>query len=159
MERRSSEPTHNFDPDALLRLRRERGLSHDALTEIVSMSRPDLIAYEKGRKRPGVDRLAVLAKGLNVDPWALTTADPSAPTLADLRVRAGLTRSALAETLGMPRGTWDAIERGRRELRPEIATQAAQAIQQATRHLQPIGTTRISVSATEVQNARRQHLD
>lgn len=126
--RRTAEAVRSFDPEALRRLRRGRGLSHDALGALVGVSRPNLIAYEKGAMRPGLEVLAALAGALGVDALELTTATAETATLADLRARAGLSKSALATRLGLARSTWDLIERGRRRLQPAIAAAAAAAL-------------------------------
>lgn len=126
--RRSVEAVRSFDPEALRRLRRARGLSHDALAELVDVARPNLIAYEKATKRPGVEILIALARALGVDPLALTTSTARTATLADLRARAGVTKTDLADGLGMARSTWDLIERGGRRLQPETAAAVAEIL-------------------------------
>ncbi|HET7486481.1 MAG TPA: helix-turn-helix transcriptional regulator [Acidimicrobiales bacterium] len=118
----------SFDPEALRRARRRRRLSHDALAELVDVARPNLIAYERGTTRPGIEVLAALAGALGVDPLALTTATPRTATLADLRARAGVTKTELAARLGIARSTWDFIERGGRTLRPDTAAAVAEIL-------------------------------
>jgi transcriptional regulator with XRE-family HTH domain len=126
--KRSGEIVRSFDPEALRRLREERGLSHDSLGAMVRVARPNLIGYEKGRERPGIEVLGDLARALGVDPLALTTATSATATLADLRARAGLSKSALAARVGLGRYMWDQIERGKRALQPDVAAKAAEAL-------------------------------
>ncbi len=103
-ERQSTtEAVPSFDPAALRRLRRARGLSHDALGAEVGISRPSLISYEKGTRGIGVHNLHLLARALGVDPLELTTATRATATIADLRARVGLRRTDLAGLLGIHR--------------------------------------------------------
>jgi transcriptional regulator with XRE-family HTH domain len=122
---RVGEPVATFDPEALRALRHARGLSHDQLGEAVGMNRPTLIAYEQKRRRPGIAAVVALAGFFDVDPLELTTSTLETATLADLRTRAGLTKTAVAENLGLGRSTWDQVERGRRTLQPYVATRLA----------------------------------
>jgi transcriptional regulator with XRE-family HTH domain len=122
---RSKEGVARFDPTALRRLRAERELTLDQLAERVGTTRPQLIAYEQGRRVPGMDTFAALALTLEVDPLDLTTATEATATLADLRARRGLTKAAFAEKVGLTWTTWDAIERGRQPLRPGLVARAA----------------------------------
>lgn len=124
----------SFDPEALKRLRQARGLTHDMLGGRAGVARPNLIAYELGG-RPGVDMLMALARALRVDPWDLTTVDPAAPTLTDLRVRAGLTKAELAARLGMSRSAWHLVETGKRKLRPPVATAVATVLRLSARRV------------------------
>ena len=134
--RRSVEPVRSFDPEALRRARQRRRLSHDALAELVDVARPNLIAYEQGTTRPGVEVFAALARALGLDPLALTTATSRTATLADLRARAGVTKTELASRLGIARSTWDLIERGTRKLRPETAAAVSEILGVDERQLQ-----------------------
>ena len=115
----------SFDPAALVRLRRARGLTQDALGELVGLSRPALIAYEKGQRTPGPTILHRLAAALDVDVLKLTSATLRSATMTDLRARAGLTKTTLAEALGVRRHTYDRIERGVRQPEPELLPQLA----------------------------------
>jgi transcriptional regulator with XRE-family HTH domain len=54
----------NFDGAAMLAARRRRKLSHDALGRLTEVPRSNLIAYEKGRRRPSPRRLVDLARAL-----------------------------------------------------------------------------------------------
>ena len=120
-----TEGVRSFDPAAMVRLRRARGLSHDALGERVGRARPNLIAWEKGPARPSPAKLVVLARALEVEPWELTTVGPAEATLADLRGWAGLTQPELAERAGIARSTYSLIERGGLALRPDTAERIA----------------------------------
>ena len=115
----------SFDPTALVRLRRARGLTQDALGELVGLSRPALIAYEKGQRTPGPKILHRLATALDVDVLKLTSVTLRTATMRDLRARVGVTKTELAAALDLRRHTYDRIERGARELEPELAPQLA----------------------------------
>lgn len=116
-----------FDPEALRRVRTDRELSHDALADLVGIARPNLIAYEKGRRRPSPPTVVMLAKALRVNPLELTTADPQRLTLEDLRIRAGLEKAAAARLADIPRRTYDSIEQGEGRLAPDTAERLAKA--------------------------------
>jgi transcriptional regulator with XRE-family HTH domain len=118
----------SFDPAALVRLRRARRLTQDALGELVGLSRPALIAYEKGSRTPGPTILYRLAEALGVDVLKLTSATLRTATLTDLRARAGFTKTELAAELGLRRHTYDRIERGVREPEPELVPRLAAAL-------------------------------
>jgi transcriptional regulator with XRE-family HTH domain len=113
---KTTEAVRSFNPEALRRLRQAAGLSHDALAALVAINRQGLIAYEKGTKRVGLHSLHLLARALDVDPLELTTVTRSSATLADLRARAGVSKTDLAARLGMHRTMWDRVERGERRL-------------------------------------------
>ncbi len=129
-ERQSTtEAVPSFDPGALRRLRRARGLSHDALGAEVGISRPSLISYEKGSRGIGVHNLHLLGRALGVDVLELTTATRDTATIADLRARVGLSRTDLAGLLGIHRTMWARIELGNRRLRPELMSEVARVLE------------------------------
>jgi len=115
----------SFDPAALVRLRRAKGLSHDALAELAGSARPTLIAYEKGGRTPGPVALRRLADALGVDVLALTSTTLRRATLADLRARTGLTKTEISEHLQLARHTYNRIERGVRQIEADVAASLA----------------------------------
>lgn len=125
----TTEAVPSFEPAALRRLRQARGLSHDALGAQVGISRPSLISYEKGIRGIGVHNLHLLARALGVDVLELTTATRATATIADLRARVGLSRTDVAELLGIDRSMWARIEQGNRRLRPELVSEVAGALE------------------------------
>ena len=94
----------------------------------MGLSRPALIAYEKGSRTPGPTILYRLAKALGVDVLKLTSATLRTATLTDLRARAGFTKTELARELRLRRHTYDRIERGVREPEPELVPRMAAAL-------------------------------
>lgn len=114
------EAVQNFAGEALQEWRRKRGLSHDDLASIVNISRPNLIAYEKGRRRPSPPTTVALAAALRVAPSRLSAIHAREWTLADLRSFSGCTKADAAAALGVARGTYAAMETGRRRLRPDL---------------------------------------
>jgi transcriptional regulator with XRE-family HTH domain len=119
----------SFDPEALRRLRRAERLSHDALAERVGIARPNLIAYEQGKKRPSPRTLRALAAGLGADPMQLLSVTARTATLADLRAAmAGLTTTETAAALGVPRHSYDRMEAGKRPLDAATAEQLAELL-------------------------------
>jgi transcriptional regulator with XRE-family HTH domain len=117
-----------FDSVAMARLRKRRGLTLDALGELLGQSRQHLITWEKGLARPTPVKLVALAKALGVEPSALTTMSSEGPDLAALRAWAGLTQAQLAAAAGIPRPTYSALERGALALRLEVARRVATAL-------------------------------
>jgi transcriptional regulator with XRE-family HTH domain len=114
------EAVRAFSGQALQQQRHKRGLSLDALADLVGISRPNLIAYEKARRQPSPATLAALAGALSVHPARLSAVPASAWTLADMRAFAGFTKSEVAAELGVARATYDAMEAGRRQLRADL---------------------------------------
>ena len=115
------EAVANFRPGALLEARRACSMTLDELGDLVGIPRPNLIAYEKGRRTPSPERLVQLAVALRVDPLQLTSVTRSTATLADLRVRVGLSAADVADQLGVPRGDFRAFEAGGADLPADVA--------------------------------------
>lgn len=111
----------------MARLRKERGLTLDALGERVGRARPNVIKWEAG-EAPSPPKLVALARALEVEPWRLTTTKPQAAELADLRDWAGLTRTELATRAGIRRSTYADIERGIAPLMPQVAATVARVL-------------------------------
>lgn len=122
-----TEGVRGFDPVAMARLRKARGLTLDALGERVGRARPNVIKWEAG-EAPSPPKLVALARALDVDPWQLTVRKPPGAELADLRDWAGLTRRELAARAGIRRSTYAEIERGAAPLSPEAAAAVARAL-------------------------------
>lgn len=95
-------------------------MTQDVLGALVGLSRPALIAYEKGTRTPGPTILYRLATALGVDVLKLTSVTLRTATMTDLRARAGFTKTELASELDLRRHTYDRIERGVRQLEPEL---------------------------------------
>lgn len=123
------EAVRSFDPAALIRLRRAGHLSHDALGALVDIARPTLIAYEKGTRTPGPATLRRLADAFGVDALELMSATLRTATLADLRARTGLSKTDISARLQLERHTYDRIERGARQLEPELAAALASLLE------------------------------
>ena len=125
---RSKTPVGNFAPGRLRSLRQQAGLTITQLAERADIPRPNLSGYESGARTAGVDAIIAIAEALDVDPLALTDADPTALTLADLRLRARRSRVELAAAAGVSYDTWYAIETGRRRLTDDVANRAADVL-------------------------------
>ncbi|MFD9190133.1 helix-turn-helix domain-containing protein [Streptomyces phaeochromogenes] len=59
-------PARTFSPDALRRIRHERGLSQKRLAASLGVHNTAISAYENGRRRPDVETLATIADTLGV---------------------------------------------------------------------------------------------
>lgn len=60
-------------PVRIARLRKEQGLTLDALAALVNVSKPTVWAWEQGKSRPTPERIAALAKLLGVEEAELLT--------------------------------------------------------------------------------------
>ena len=114
------EAVRRFSGTRLRECRQRRGVTIDALAEAVGTTRPNLIAYEKGRRLPSPSTVQVLADALRVRPHEFADAPRNQWALEDLRVFSGWTKTAAAAALGVPRATYDAMEAGRRRLRDDL---------------------------------------
>ena len=115
-----------FDPDALVRARKARGLSQEAMGEAVGRARTNIIPWEKvAGDTPSPRNLVLLAQVLDVQPWELTTVDPEVAELADLRTWAGLTQRELADAAQIARSSYSLLERGGLPLHGEVAERIA----------------------------------
>lgn len=123
-----TEGIHGFDPAAMARLRKARGLTLDTLGERVGRARPNVIKWEAG-EAPSPPKLVALARALEVDPWQLTVTKPQVAELSDLRDWAGLTRRELAARAGIRRSTYANIERGLAPLGPEASAALARVLE------------------------------
>lgn len=102
-----------LDPEKLREARADAGLSQAALARALGIQRQRIIAYEQGKERPEITRLAALAEALDVYVGDLV-ADGALPSgLAGLRTGAGLTLAAGAAALGLalPQGAGIAANR------------------------------------------------
>lgn len=122
------EAVRSFSGETLARSRQMRGLSHDQLGEVVGIKRPNLIAYEKGDRRPSPPTAVALADALSLPLEQLSSVDPSCWTLEDLRGFSGRTRKEVAEALGVRPDTYARMERGARRLHPEHVPAVAKVL-------------------------------
>lgn len=130
--------TRHFDPDALRRIRRARGMTQQQLADAMGVARHYAVSWERQGRDPATGRpravepepanLVRLAEILDVAPHELTTVDVEEATLADLRTWAGLTQKELAAQVELAGPTISSIEQGRRRLRPEVAHRIAQVL-------------------------------
>lgn len=103
----------DFDGEKLRAARTAAGLSQEELANRINVPRVSIVRWEGGWRRPYASSLAALAAELNVSPAALTTRDVStSPTLAQLRIAAGLTQQTAAARAHLIRTRYSALERG-----------------------------------------------
>lgn len=118
-----------FDPHALVRARKARGLSQEALGEAVGRARTNIIPWEKvAGDTPSPRNLVLIAEVLDVQPWELTNVNPEEAGLADLRSWAGLTQRELADAAQIARSSYSLLERGGLPLHVEVAERIAAAL-------------------------------
>lgn len=143
--------TRGFDPRRLRALRRQRGLTQADLAEQVGVRRTYFIRWEREDGRgttPSPKMLCRLADALGVEPWQLTTVEPTNAMLSDLRTWSGHSQPDLADELGVPETSLSAVERGQRPL----GEQAAEAL---AGHLGvPIGEIRAAYERARLREAK-----
>lgn len=88
MERPTPGDVGETFPVRMARLRKEQGLTLDALAALVEVSKPTVWAWEQGKSRPTPERIAALAKHLGI---------------AEDDLRSGRDSDALAEALTQAR--------------------------------------------------------
>ena len=64
--------TLTFDPDALRRIRRERGMTQRDLAEALGVTVPTVCRYETHVSTPSMDVIDLMAQALGVDFFDLT---------------------------------------------------------------------------------------
>lgn len=103
-----------FDRHRLRAAREAARLTRTALAHAAQMHPSSIRAWEAGRQIPRVESVATLARALNIDSAELLQQPPdgAALTLLQLRVAAGQSQQQIAETAGMLRNTYSAVERG-----------------------------------------------
>jgi len=67
-----------FDPDALRRIRRERGVTQYQLADATGIPRPAISVYEAGRREPFASTLARIAAALDTPMDAFMRAEVAA---------------------------------------------------------------------------------
>lgn len=101
-----------FNPDALLRLRTEAGLTQEDLAIRIGVSTTSISGWELGRSAPGPTNFDKLAKALGARKGALLGAVDPLHGLAEHRARAGLNQQQAADEVGIPVSALRTIERG-----------------------------------------------
>lgn len=130
--------TRGFDPQRLRASRQQRGLRQVDLAAAVGVRRTYLIQWERVQGRataPSARMLRRLAEALDVQPWELTTVEPSRALLSDLRTWAGLSQPELARELSVPETSLSAVERGQRPLGHDLAEALAAHLDVSTEEI------------------------
>jgi len=114
-----------FDRDALIAARQAKNMSVVDVARISDVAVSALRSWERGDRGPQVDRLASVARALDVPMSTLVKIDPPKSTLVDLRILTGRTQNELATALGMSTTALGALERAEVRLTDERARQLA----------------------------------
>lgn len=114
-----------FSPAKLTKLRRDRGLTQDALAERAGLLQTNICGLERGRHRPSIHTVHALARALGVAPEELFAKPPPNP-LVRLRIRADLTQRAAAALLDLPISSYAVMEHPDAEV-PAATTRALSA--------------------------------
>lgn len=115
-----------FSPVALRRNMQRTGYTAEEVADEIGLSRQSVSAWLVGRTTPSPKSLSRLAQLLGVTPADLTPGiPPDSASLQDMRTRAGLSQSAVAQKLGLLQSLLSDIERGRREFDADTAGKLA----------------------------------
>ena len=102
-----------FRGDRLAAAREDADLTQADLALAIGVSAAQRIAnWERGDEQPRPNFIPVLARAVGIEPLALVVVDPSEPGLVGLRLAAGLTVADVAQRTGLPRMTYNRLERG-----------------------------------------------
>jgi transcriptional regulator with XRE-family HTH domain len=85
-------------------------------------------AWERGIDPPSASAIPTLARVLGVEPLSLFDVDPAAPSFTALRLAAGLTLQALAETTGISYTSLHRMARGVSKIPDDAAQKLADAL-------------------------------
>lgn len=114
-----------FDRAALKAAREAKGMSVGDVARVADVAVSALRAWERGDRGPQVDRLASVARVLEVPMSTLVDIDPARCTLVDLRILTGRTQNELASSLGMSTTALGSLERAEVRLTDDRAGQLA----------------------------------
>jgi transcriptional regulator with XRE-family HTH domain len=101
-----------FDPARLRAVREAAQLTQGALAASAGVHVSTVGEWESGRQVPRVETVAALARALRIEPADLLEPLDGALTLERLRAAAGRSQQQIADTAGMLRNTYSAVERG-----------------------------------------------
>ena len=102
-----------FRGDLLAAAREDAGLTQADLALAVGVSAAQRIAnWERGDEQPRPNFIPVLARAVGIASLELIDVDPAKPGLVGLRLAAGLTVAEVAQCTGLPRMTYNRLERG-----------------------------------------------
>lgn len=119
-----------FSPVALRRHLQRAGYTVEEVADQIGLSRQAVSAWLAGRTTPSPQSLSRVAQLLEVTTADLTPGIPlESMTLQDLRTRAGMSQTAVAQELGVLQSYLSDVERGRRELNTDIAAALARLYQ------------------------------
>lgn len=114
--------TRGFQPDVLVRARRDSGLTRGELARLAHVGIGTIQSWETGRAAPQVDSLVKVVAVLDLEISDVVVLAEDERYLGDLRVLRGMTQTELAKGLGISTTSLSLLELGHvLELRPEIA--------------------------------------
>jgi transcriptional regulator with XRE-family HTH domain len=109
-----------FRPDRFRAARKKAGLSQKQLAARLHVSQSQVSDWERGTVNPRARNLHAAAALLDVPVDELLDVD-TAPTLRQLRQRAGLSQRELASALAVSQQAYHKLEHGTVALRPDAA--------------------------------------
>lgn len=117
-----------FDRQALIAARAAATMTQGDLARIAGVSLTAIRDWEKGNNTPQVDKLAIVARTLDVPLSTLVVIAEIDRTLADLRILAGLTQPELGKAAGISTTAVGALERAEVGLSDVRAAALAEAL-------------------------------
>lgn len=118
-----------FDREALTAAREARRWSLARLAREAEIGLSTVRSWEAGTRAPEPDNLAKVAAVLGVPMTSLVSPRGGGPTLADLRILAGLTQPQLGVRTGLSTTSIGALERAEIRLTDDRAARIAEALQ------------------------------
>ena len=113
LRKRGDRVVARFRGDRLAAAREDAGMTQAELALAIGVSAAQRIAnWERGDEQPRPNFIPVLARAVGIAPLELVDVDPAKPGLVGLRLAAGLTVADVAQSTGLPRMTYNRLERG-----------------------------------------------
>ncbi|MFV0535447.1 MAG: helix-turn-helix domain-containing protein [Cumulibacter sp.] len=103
---------NGFDKEALVRLRRDAGMTQEDLAIVIGVNSTAVSSWEIGRTVPSPQNLEALRHALDDRMGRLVGEVDPLRALAEHRARAGLSQKQAAVATGLPTNTLRQIERG-----------------------------------------------
>lgn len=112
--------TAGFSPAALRNALDRHSLTIEDFADEIGISRQAVSSWLAGVTTPSPSSLTKAARTLELTPADLTPGVSANLYIGDLRVRAGLSQTAMAKQLGIAQSALSEIERGRRQPDPNV---------------------------------------
>lgn len=117
-----------FRGDVLAAARAERKMPLTHLARAIGVHKAQVQRYEHGKQTPSPSKIRELSSVLEIPVGELFHADSTPPSLADLRVLAGMNQRELAERAGLGEDSVRRVELGQQPATVEMVSALAAAL-------------------------------